>query len=46
MTCYASYLISYWPFVALEGTWSVVSLVGFFKAKKWAGTDSVASVSH
>ena len=46
MTCYASYLISYWPFVVLEGTWSAVSFIGFFKAKQWGGRDSVATVSH
>ena len=46
MTCYASYLIAYWPFVVLEGTWSFVSFVGFFKAKRWGGRDSIAAVSH
>ena len=46
MTCYASYLISYWPFFVLEGTWSIVSFIGFFKAKKWSGKDSVATVGH
>jgi len=34
MTCFASYLISYWPFFVLEGTWSIVSIVGFFRAKE------------
>jgi hypothetical protein len=33
MACYASYLISYWPFVVLEGTWAMVSITGFIKAK-------------
>lgn len=33
-TCCASYLISYWPFFVLEGTWTVVSLIGWIKAKR------------
>jgi hypothetical protein len=34
MTCYASYLIRYYPFFILEGTWAIVSMIGWIKAKK------------
>ncbi|HVF80470.1 MAG TPA: hypothetical protein VM884_00975 [Flavisolibacter sp.] len=34
MTCYASYLIEYWPFAVLEGTWMIVSLIGWIRAKE------------
>jgi hypothetical protein len=30
---FASYLISFWPFVILEGIWVVVSVIAFFKVK-------------
>lgn len=33
-TCFASYLIQYWPFFVLEGTWTIVSLIGWIKAKE------------
>ncbi|MES2882545.1 MAG: hypothetical protein V4676_10380 [Bacteroidota bacterium] len=34
LTCFSSWLISYWPFFVLEGTWTIVSMIGFFKAGK------------
>jgi hypothetical protein len=34
MSCYASYLIEYWPFAVLESTWTIVSLIGWIRAKE------------
>ncbi|MES2849966.1 MAG: hypothetical protein V4685_12980 [Bacteroidota bacterium] len=31
LACYASLLINYWPFVILEGTWTLVSVFAFIK---------------
>jgi hypothetical protein len=33
LACYASWLISYWPFVILEAIWCLVSIIGFLKLK-------------
>lgn len=34
LACYASWLISYWPFVVLEGVWFLVSVFGLLKNTK------------
>lgn len=34
LACYASWLINYWPFVILEGTWFLISVIGLMKAMK------------
>ena len=31
LACYASWLIHYWPFVILESTWFLVSVIGLIK---------------
>lgn len=32
LACYASYLINYWPFVILEGVWTLVSVAGLLRS--------------
>jgi hypothetical protein len=34
IACFASYLIDYIPFVSLEATWSLVSVIGLIKTIK------------
>lgn len=34
LSCYASVLIRYWPFVVLEGCWAVVSLLALLGKKQ------------
>jgi len=31
LACYASVIIVYWPFVLLEGTWTIISIIGLLK---------------
>jgi hypothetical protein len=32
--CYASYMVSFYPFVVLEGVWGTVALVSLFKVPR------------
>ncbi len=34
IACFSSYLIEFWPFVILEGTWAIISVVGLLKSIK------------
>ena len=34
LSCYASVLIRYWPFIILEGCWALVSIAGLAGKKK------------
>ena len=34
VACYASFLIGYFPFIILEGAWTLVSIYGLMKAMR------------
>jgi isoprenylcysteine carboxyl methyltransferase (ICMT) family protein YpbQ len=34
MACFASILLRYWPFIILEGVWTLVSIYALLKLKK------------
>lgn len=34
IACFASVLIEFWPFVVLEGSWVVISIIGLVKSIK------------
>lgn len=34
LACVASFMILYWPFVILEGTWMIVSLLGLIRVSQ------------
>ena len=37
LACYASFLIEFFPFVILEGTWTVVAIVGLGRVLRTRG---------
>lgn len=34
IACFSSYLIQFWPFVVLEGTWAIISIIALLKSIK------------
>jgi len=37
--CYASYMVSFYPFVILEGIWAFVALISLFKVPRGTSAD-------
>lgn len=36
LACFASILLQYWPFIILEGCWTLVSMVGLYSYSRRA----------
>ena len=39
LCCYASWMVKFYPFILLEGVWSLVALVSLFKVPRGTSPD-------